>query len=348
MDLLHARAGQEPLAVVAGVIRRDDDAVLISLRPREAHQGGLWEFPGGKLERGERAVDGLARELYEEVGILVRRAVPLIRVQHAYSDKSIALDVLEVRDWCGEAHGREGQEIRWATADALPDFAFPAANIPVITAARLPGLVVVARGVIEDEGAFLARLEAGLEAGVRLLLFAPPTGDRARIHRVGWRAAELCARYGAHLMIDSSCGDMAAFPMAGLHLGSARLRQTNERPIARNLLLSAVCQNRGELLHAAAIGADFAYLWPVHRTRAGATDAALGWHGLNRLTEHTTMPIYAAGGLCAHDARLARRAGCQGIALSSQYWRAADPAALVSACQAAIEASAYSVAHGPG
>jgi len=93
---------------------------------------------------------------------------------------------------------------------------------------------------------------------------------------------------------------------------------------------------------------DFAYLWPVHRTRESAADDALGWHGLHRLVKQTTMPIYAAGGLCAHDAQLARRAGCQGIALSSQYWDAAEPAALVSACQAAIDASAYSVARAPG
>jgi len=347
MEWQRALPGRSPVAVVAGVIRREDDAVLISLRRRDMHQGGLWEFPGGKLERRERAVDGLARELYEEIGIRVRHAVPLIRVLHAYSDKRIVLEVLEVRDWGGHAHGREGQDIRWTTVDALPAYAFPAANTPVITAARLPGLVVVAGGAGADEGAFLARLEAGLEAGIRLLLYAPRNEERARIERVGTRVAELCARYGARLMTEGRSGDWAAFPIAGLHLGPVHLRETNERPIARDLLLSAACRNRGDLLHAQAIGVDFAYLWPVRRTRDCAMDDGLGWHGVHRLAKYTTMPVYAAGGLCAQDARLARRAGCQGIALSSQYWDAAEPAVLVSACQAAIEASAYSVTHSP-
>jgi 8-oxo-dGTP diphosphatase len=335
------------LAVVAGVIRRDDDAVLISLRPREAHQGGLWEFPGGKLERGERAVDGLARELLEEIGILVRRALPLIRVHHAYSDQAITLEVLEVRDWSGQPYGREGQDICWTAADSLPDYAFPAANLPVITAARLPGLVLVVRRAVADEGALIARFEAALEAGVRLLLYAPQAGDRARIRRVGRRAAELCAHYGARLMVEGGSGDAAAFPVAGLHLGPTHLRQINERPIAGNMLLSATCRNRGDLLHAKAVGVDFAYLWPVRRTHQGASNDALGWHGLHRLAKQTTIPVYAAGGLCAHDARLARRAGCQGIALSSQFWDAAEPTALVSAVQAAIDASAYGVARTP-
>lgn len=131
-----------PLRVVAAVIRRDDGAILLSLRAAHADQGGLWEFPGGKLEAGERDIDGLARELREELGITIRRARPLISVLHAYPQREVALTVLDVDAWQGEPHGREGQAIRWVRPDELDTLDFPAANLPVTTAARLPRLLL--------------------------------------------------------------------------------------------------------------------------------------------------------------------------------------------------------------
>ena len=83
------------LHVAAGVIRGADGHVLIAKRPLDKHQGGLWEFPGGKVEEGETAEAALARELAEELGIAVIAARPLIQVRHDYPDKQVLLDVWE-------------------------------------------------------------------------------------------------------------------------------------------------------------------------------------------------------------------------------------------------------------
>lgn len=118
--------------VVVGVIIDARQRLLIALRPADSHQGGLWEFPGGKLERGETVQQGLARELREELGIQTTGYRPLLKVQHDYGDKTVLLDVWWVDSFSGQLAGREGQPIKWVRADQLAEFHFPEANQPIV------------------------------------------------------------------------------------------------------------------------------------------------------------------------------------------------------------------------
>ena len=118
--------------VAAGVILNDNDEVLLALRPRNKHQGGLWEFPGGKVEAGESVQAALMRELLEELNIVVEKAEQLLVTEHDYGDKHVTLDVWTVRRFNGEPHGREGQELRWVPMASLPDYEFPQANIVIV------------------------------------------------------------------------------------------------------------------------------------------------------------------------------------------------------------------------
>jgi 8-oxo-dGTP diphosphatase len=127
-------AGPAVVHVAVGIVRNNAGAVLIARRPDGAHQGGLWEFPGGKVEDGEPVVAALGRELHEELGIAVRVAEPWLQVRHAYPDKSVLLDVWRVTAYRGEPHGREGQPLAWVTPAAMTDYIFPAADQPIIAA----------------------------------------------------------------------------------------------------------------------------------------------------------------------------------------------------------------------
>lgn len=120
--------------VAVGVILDKSNRVLISLRHDDAHQGGLWEFPGGKVEAGESVAQALGRELREELGITVAEISPLLEVRHDYGDKTVFLDVYTVRDFAGEARGLEGQPLRWVMASELSEYRFPAANMPITEA----------------------------------------------------------------------------------------------------------------------------------------------------------------------------------------------------------------------
>jgi len=120
--------------VAVGVIVDKRQNILIALRPEASHQGGLWEFPGGKVEQNETVEQALSRELYEELGLVFIDGHPLLEVRHDYTDKAVLLDVWWVDSFTGQAESKEGQAIKWVSPSALSDYTFPAANKPIITA----------------------------------------------------------------------------------------------------------------------------------------------------------------------------------------------------------------------
>lgn len=123
------------LHVVAGAIV-SGRSVLIARRAAHAHQGNLWEFPGGKVELGETPSEALTRELREELGITPVSAQPLIALPYEYPDRTVLLDVWHVPRFMGTVAPREGQPLVWVPVDRLNDYTFPAANRPAIAALR--------------------------------------------------------------------------------------------------------------------------------------------------------------------------------------------------------------------
>jgi len=120
--------------VAAGVILNSQREVLLALRPLSKHKGGLWEFPGGKVELGETVQQALARELFEEVNLTVLESNQLVVVDYDYGDKLVRLDAWLVTRHSGIPQGSEGQEITWARIDNLHSYAFPEANAPIVKA----------------------------------------------------------------------------------------------------------------------------------------------------------------------------------------------------------------------
>lgn len=120
--------------VAAGVILNSQRQVLLALRPKDKHKGGLWEFPGGKVEAGESVQDALARELQEEINLVVLEASPFLVIDHDYGDKQVTLDVWLVSHFSGEPHGSEGQEIAWVEIADLHRYQFPEANAGIVVA----------------------------------------------------------------------------------------------------------------------------------------------------------------------------------------------------------------------
>ena len=120
--------------VVACAIVDADRRVLIAQRPEGKTLAGLWEFPGGKVEPGERPEVTLIRELREEIGIEVAEPclAPLTFASHAYETFHLLMPLYICRRWDGDVAAREGQTLKWVRANKLRDYPMPAADIPLI------------------------------------------------------------------------------------------------------------------------------------------------------------------------------------------------------------------------
>ena len=327
--------------VAAAVIRRSDGAVLLGLRSPGGDQGGLWEFPGGKLESRERQIDALARELEEELGIGIKQGTPLIRVLYQYPDKRVDLEILEVAEWSGEPVGREGQKIRWVKPTDLSEIHFPAANLPIIKAVSLPRTALITPSLQTDVSTFLQSLERCLDGGIELIQLRLEPGGGAEVRRLHREAVSLCNLYAAKLLINGRCSDILHAGAHGLHLNARRLLQLSERPLCGDFMVSASCHNIAELQHAERLGVDFVYVSPVHKTQSHPDRQALGWHRLRQFVRRANVPVFALGGMHADDTRLALRAGCQGVAMMSGLWDKADPRQVLDRCRESLLASAY-------
>ncbi len=313
--------------VAAAVIFNQRGEVLLALRPVHKHQGGLWEFPGGKVESGEHALQALKRELHEELGITITCARPLIRIPHHYPDKPVLLDVWRVDAYHGEPHAKEGQRIEWVAQDKLAQREYPTANLPILNAVRLPALYLVT-GEPEPgrtDEAFWDKLKRCLQGGAHLIQLRAKTLDEKRYRTLAERALELCAPYGARLLLNAAPRLVEETGAHGVHLGSARLLELKRRPLDDRHWVAASCHNEAELAHAMRIQADFAIVAPVLATSTHPGAAALGWQGLRRLTELASLPVYALGGMQAEHLPLAFHNGAQGIAVVSAIWSAPHP-----------------------
>ena len=120
--------------VVACALIDADNRVLIAQRPEGKQLAGLWEFPGGKLDAGERPEQALIRELHEELGIDVKEAclAPLTFASHAYDSFHLLMPLYICRRWEGNVIAREGQTLAWVRANKLRDYPMPPADIPLI------------------------------------------------------------------------------------------------------------------------------------------------------------------------------------------------------------------------
>jgi len=111
-----------------------DGRVLIAQRPEGKPMAGLWEFPGGKVETGERPEQTLIRELEEELGIVVKEAclAPLTFASHTYPDFHLVMPLYMCRRWDGTVIAKEGQSLAWVRPNRLRDYPMPPADVPLV------------------------------------------------------------------------------------------------------------------------------------------------------------------------------------------------------------------------
>ena len=292
------------IEVAAAVIERADGSFLLAQRPAGKVYAGYWEFPGGKIEAGEAPSQALARELHEELGIDVTSAYPWITRVFTYPHGTVRLRFFRISSFEKEPHPREGQAIAWQRFGAALVEPMLPANAPVLASLALPLEYAVTNAAQVGERAMLARVEARLAAGLKMVQVREP-GDAGPFAD---RVIALAHRHGAKVLTKQ--------PHAGadgVHFTAAQLMALRERP--RTGLAAGSCHTREELDRAMQLGLDFVVLGPVK------DKAAIGWRRFAELAEGASLPVYAIGGLTLADLDDARRAGAHGLAMIRGAWR---------------------------
>lgn len=304
--------------VAAAVILRPDGDVLLAQRPPGKAYEGYWEFPGGKLEPGETSAQALARELHEELGIVVRRASPWLTQEFVYPHAHVEIDFFRVFAWDGEPAGHDGQALAWQDPKAIDVAPLLPANTRVLSALTLPPVYAISCAADLGEDAFLARAARALDAGLRLIQLREKDWDAPRRAAFAARLNALAAARGAPVLLNGDADEARRLGCAGVHWTAARLAQATSRP--RDLMVAASCHTRADLARAAQLDVDFAVLGPVRATPTHPQATPLGWEAFARIVAGTRLPVYALGGLAGDDLQTAIDHGAHGIALRRAAW----------------------------
>ena len=309
------------ITVVAAIIRGNDGRICLSKRPDHKHQGGCWEFPGGKVEPGESLSVALARELEEELGMQAAISSPFMTIAHQYEDLHVTLHFRDVTAWQGEPSGREGQPVRWFEIAELPTLEFPAANRPVVTAITLP-----ARLAIAPDNQDLDALKVGIDR-----LDAASTGLYLRQwseHAALPELLELCRKKGIKVWLRALSAkwmEQASLQgVFGLHLPESVLMDCRERPGFPGVV-SAACHSRDALAKAVSLELDMVLVSPVETTASHPDRPPLGWQQAGQWITGLPLACYGLGGVSPADLEKARQHGAVGVAGIRAFWPGSVP-----------------------
>jgi len=312
------------MEVVAAVLEDAAGRLLLARRAASKPDGGLWEFPGGKLDPGESAFAALARELREELGIEIDlgTAARFMSVRRARADGPLALQAWRVANWRGDPRPHEHAALRWCSRDQAAQLSLCDADVPILRALQLPSsYAITATPDMTQLPQFLARVESALQRGLRMLQFRAPQLSPEDFARVATRLRESTHRHKARLLLNAEPGVARALGADGVHLSAARM-QSASRPLQREagFLIAASCHNAAELMLANELAVDFVVVSPVRATASHADAMPLGWDGLRTLLAVSDQPAYALGGVGPQDLATARLHGCSGVAGISAFW----------------------------
>lgn len=307
-----------PVDVAVAVLIRSDGKALLARRPASKVYSGHWEFPGGKVERGEAIRDALVREIREELGIEVERAYPWITRVFTYPHATVRLHFHRVYAWRGEPRALEHQAIAWQRPESTELAPMLPANGPVLRALTLPDEYAITRAGELGEEVFFSRLKVRLRNGLGLVQVREKTLSGDALEAFALRVLALGRAHGAKVLVNHDVELARRIGADGVHLTAAQVLGAARRPEVP--WCGASCHSPEELRSAEALGADFAVLGPVRATPSHRDATPLGWERFRQIAAGAAIPVYALGGVVLGDLEQARSCGAHGLSMVRGAW----------------------------
>jgi len=323
--------------VAVAVFLKPDGSVLLSSRPAGKPYAGYWEFPGGKIEAGETVRDALKRELIEELNVVIDVAAPWFTFMMHYEHATVRLHTWRVTGWhdvdARGIRGMEGQEWKWQTmsnftvAPTLPGCG------PILRALSLPSIYALTNAAEVGTETYLQQLRA---VWSKIASKRPPDGEfdlknrpspmmiqvrekslsPIALKKFAVEVVAIAREHHALVLINGDANLAAAVGADGVHLTSAQLRTTTERPPFQ--WVGASVHSQDELRLAAELKCDFAILGSVKTTQSHQGQPPIGWDVFADIVRDTPIPVFAIGGLGHADLSQAIARGAHGIAMQRQ------------------------------
>ncbi len=313
--------------VAVGVIYNSNkNKVLITKRTAGQHLEGLWEFPGGKVEKDEDILSALNRELFEELGIVVKAAKQLTVISHDYPDKKVLLDVWEIYDWTGEPEAKEKQKIEWSGINELNKYDFPEANKHIIQTLSLSPLYLISQDTYQNYNKLFSVVDECLSAGLKIFQLRLASRSEPEFSSLINNLNKLTKQHEAKLIINGTPSDLDLYEIDGVHLNSNELKKYKRRPVSEEYILGASCHTEEELAQAQKLNVNYAFLSPVQKTSSHPDEVPIGWNTFYQLSKKVKFPLYALGGLKSSDLSVAIENNAFGIAMINSIWNSSDPA----------------------
>lgn len=305
---------------VAVAVIEKNNQIFIAKRHQHLHQGGLWEFPGGKVEPGESVNQALVREIQEEIGICINQQSPLIQIVHHYPEKSVLLDVWRVTEYSGEPFGKESQDTQWVDKVELSSFQFPDANKPIINAIQLPQhYLITPEPKMDKLDEFIEQFTQSVSQNISLAQLRAKKLTNEQLQNLYHQVLPIAQKNNVELFVNCNLDTAAALNIPHVHLSGKELWATQKVPA--HIQIAASCHNTEDIERAAKLGARFIVLSCVKATNSHPNIIPMGWKTFAELCLLSRTPVYALGGMNLDDTETAIANGAQGIAGISCFWQ---------------------------
>lgn len=294
---------QRCIQVAIGLIFHQSQ-VLVGWRNHAQHQGNKYEFPGGKVETGESAVDACRREILEEVGVDIAQWHVFAEIEHQYDDLTVKLHIFHAQLDQSQMSAIQSPW-SWYSRPALAELNFPAANQVIIQRLLWPKSIKIA-----------ANLEAleQLATDCQLYLRCQTADIETSLAMIGSLAITDVQRLIVNIELWSLLSPELQANIGAVHFKQQQLLALTEQDIPRQIRCIAACHDQQAIAQANALGFEAIILSPVLATPTHPEQQGLGWERFAQLATETQLPVFALGGMSATDLKTVEQQGGYGVA----------------------------------